>query len=185
MKAIISCILGLLVITFLNSNVLANEKFYLIGPGDVLEISVWNEPELSKKLVVPPDGVISFPLINPIKVTNLPITALRKEVTKKLAEYIPDATVTVMLLEINSLRASVIGKVKNPGEFAITLETNVLQILAKAGGLTPFASEGNIKILRQKDNKIINIPFDYGEVQKGKNLEQNIVLEAGDVVLVP
>ena len=184
MRAIISFIVGCLILS-VSFSYAATDQFYLIGPGDVLEISVWNEPDLSKKLVVPPDGVISFPLIQPIKVTNLTITALTKEVTKKLSEYIPDATVTVMLLEINSLKASVIGKVNNPGEFAITLETNVLQLLAKAGGLTPFAADGNIKILRQRNNKIINIPFDYGEVAKGKNLEQNIILEAGDVILVP
>jgi polysaccharide export outer membrane protein len=83
------------------------------------------------------------------------------------------------------LKAYVIGKVKNPGEYPISLETSVLQILAKAGGLTPFASDGNIKILRKNNNKITNIPFDYGEVENGKNLEQNIVLKVGDVVLVP
>ena len=184
MKAVLSFFIGVLILTASYSNA-ATEQFYLIGPGDVLEISVWNEPDLSKKLVVPPDGVISFPLIEPIRVTNQTITALKKEVTKKLSEYIPDATVTVMLIEINSLNASVIGKVKTPGEYPISLDTNVLQLLAKAGGLTPFASDSNIKIFRQKNNKIINIPFDYSEVEKGKNLEQNIILQAGDVVLVP
>jgi len=184
MKAIISCILGCLILTVSHSNA-ATDQFYLIGSGDVLEVSVWNEPDLSKKLIVPPDGVISFPLINPIKVTNLTITALKKAVTKRLSEYIPDATVTVLLIEINSLKAYVIGRVNNPGEFPITLKTSVLQILAMAKGLTPFASDGNIKILRYKNDKIINIPFDYGEVEKGKNLEQNIILQTGDVVLVP
>lgn len=185
MKVIISCILGFVILTISNDNTFANDNFYLIGPGDVIEISVWNEPALNKQLIVPPDGVISFPLINPIKVTNLTITALKKSVTAKISEYIPDATVNVLLLEINSLKAYVIGKVQKAGEYPITMDTTVLQILAKAGGLTPFASDGNIKILRQKNKKIINIPFDYGEVEKGKNLEQNIVLEAGDVVLVP
>ena len=90
-----------------------------------------------------------------------------------------------MLIEINSLKAYVIGKVNNPGEFSINLETTVMQILAQAGGLTPFASDGNIRILRQKNNQITNIPFDYGEVEKGKNLEQNIILHPGDVVVVP
>jgi polysaccharide export outer membrane protein len=90
-----------------------------------------------------------------------------------------------MLIEINSLKAYVIGKVGKPGEFFINQETTVMQLLAKAGGLNPFASDGNIKILRQKDNKIIKIPFDYGEVEKGKNLEQNIILQPGDVVVVP
>jgi polysaccharide export outer membrane protein len=166
MKAIFSCVIVYLILTVSYYSASAADNFYLIGPGDVLEISVWNEPDLTKKLVVPPDGVISFPLIDPIKVTNLTITALKKVVTKRLSEYVPDATVTVLLIGINSLKAYVIGKVKNPGEYPITLETSVLQILAKAGGLTPFASDGNIKILRKNNNKITNIPFNYGEVEK-------------------
>lgn len=163
----------------------AAEKIYPIGPGDVLEIAVWKDPDLSRKVVVPPDGIISFPLIDSVDVTNLSTAELKKIVTQKLSEFVPDATVTVMLIEINSLRAYVIGKVNSPGEFEINLETNVMQILAKAGGLTPFASDGNIKILRQKEDQIIKIPFDYGEVEKGKNLEQNILLQPGDVVVVP
>jgi polysaccharide export outer membrane protein len=164
---------------------LAAEKVYYIGPGDVIEISVWRDPELSKNLIVPPDGIISFPLIGSINVTHLAVPELRKIVTQKLSEFIPDATVTIMLKEINSLKAYVIGKVKKPGEFFISLETNVMQILAKAGGLTPFASDGNINILRQKSNRIIKIPFDYGEVENGKNLQQNIILQPGDVIVVP
>lgn len=163
----------------------AAEKAYHIGPGDVIEISVWKDPDLSRTLVVPPDGVISFPLIDAINVTNLTVAELRKIVTEKLSDFVPDATVTVMLTEINSLKAFVIGKVNTPGEFQITLESNVMQLLAQAGGLTPFASDGNIKILRQKGDKVTKIPFDYGEVEKGKNLEQNILLQPGDVVVVP
>ena len=123
MKAIIACILGCLIFAVSHSNA-ATDQFYLIGPGDVLEVSVWNEPDLSKRLIVPPDGVISFPLINPIKVTNLTITALKKAVTKKLSEYIPDATVTVLLIEINSLKAYVIGKVQTSGRISDYLGNN-------------------------------------------------------------
>ena len=167
------------------SNVYAAEKAYHIGPGDIIEISVWKDPDLSRMLVVPPDGIIAFPLINSIDVTHLTVDELKNILKQKLSEFIPDATVTVMLTEINSLKAYVIGKVQRSGEFPISLESNVMQILAQAGGLTPFASDGNIKILRQKGNKIIKIPFDYGEVEKGKNLEQNILLQPGDVVVVP
>ena len=169
MKVTISCILGCMILLLYSYNAFANDGYYLIGPGDVIEISVWNEPALTKKLVVPPDGVISFPLIDPVKVNNLTITALKKAVTKRLSEYIPDATVTVLLIEINSLKAYVIGKVKNAGEFSIDLKTSVLQILAKAGGLTPFAADGSIKILRLKNGKTINIPFDYGEAQSAES----------------
>jgi len=172
------------VISF-NPAALAADKPYHIGPGDVLEISVWKDPELSKQLVVPPDGNISFPLIGSIGVTDLAVPDLKKVIAQKLSEFIPDATVTVMLIEINNLKAYVIGKVNNPGEFPIQMDTNVMQILSKAGGLNPFASRGSIKILRQEGNKIVKIPFDYGEVEKGKNLEQNIILKTGDVIVVP
>ncbi len=164
---------------------LAAEKIYHLDSGDVIEISVWKDPELSRNLVVPPDGIISFPLIGSINIKRLTVPELRKIVTQKLSEFIPDATVTVMLVEINSLKAYVIGKTNNPGEFPINLETNVMQILSMAGGLNPFASKGNINILRHQDNRIIKIPFNYGQVEKGKNLEQNIILKAGDVVVVP
>lgn len=185
MKRFISGIFLCSIFIIFLSNAHAAEKIYPIGPGDVLEITVWKDPDLSRKVVVPPDGIISFPLIDSVDVTNLSTAELKKIVTQKLSEFVPDATVTVMLIEINSLRAYVIGKVNSPGEFEINLETNVMQILAKAGGLTPFASDGNIKILRQKEDQIIKIPFDYGEVEKGKNLEQNILLQPGDVVVVP
>ena len=164
---------------------LAAEKVYHLGSGDVIEISVWKDPELSRNLIVPPDGIISFPLIGSIDVTHLTVSELKKVVTQKLSEFIPDATVTIMLIEINSLKAYVIGKVNNPGEFTINLETNIMQILSMAGGLNPFASKGSINIIRQRDNRIIKIPFDYGQVEKGKNLEQNILLQSGDVVVVP
>ena len=160
-------------------------EVYRIGAGDVLEISVWKDPDLSRTVTVPPDGVISFPLVDAIKVTDLTVADLDKVVTQKLSEFVPDVTVTVMLTEINSLKAYVIGKVNNPGMYDITLNTNVMQILAQAGGLTPFASDGNIKILRQKGGIITKIPFDYGEVEKGKNIEQNILLNSGDVIVVP
>ena len=163
----------------------AADQIYYIGTGDVIEISVWKDPDLSRTVIVPPDGVISFPLIDSIRVTNLTVDDLDKVITKKLSEFVPDVTVTVMLTEINSLKAYVIGKVQTPGMYDITMDTNVMQILAQAGGLTPFASDGNIKILRKKNNQITKIPFDYGEVEKGKNLEQNIVLQPGDVVVVP
>ena len=185
MKRSLFGIISIVFIIICISNVYAAEKAYQIGPGDVIEISVWKDPDLSRTLIVPPDGIISFPLIDAINVTHLTVAELKNVVTKKLSDYVPDATVTVMLTEINSLKAYVIGKVNNPGVFPISLESNVMQILAQAGGLTPFASDGNIKILRQKGGKITKIPFDYGEVEKGKNLEQNILLQPGDVVVVP
>jgi polysaccharide export outer membrane protein len=158
---------------------------YEIAPGDALEISVWKDESLTRQLIVPPDGIISFPLVGDIDVKGLNVTKLRDILTKKLSVYVPDSTVTVMLLGANSLSAYVIGKVNKPGQFPIGMDTNVMQILAMAGGLNPFASQKDIIILRKHDDRITKIPFNYKEVKKGENLEQCIKLERGDVVVVP
>jgi len=185
MKKIGFCILFFAVFAIWNNTLLAEESTYHIGPGDILEISVWKDEALSRELVVPPDGVISFPLVGDIDVTHMTVKALREAVKERLAEYVPDATVTVMLLAINSLKAYVIGKVNKPGEFPINLDTNVMQVLSMAGGLNPFASESNIIILRQEKGTPVKIPFDYEDVEDGDNLDQNILLKRGDVVVVP
>ncbi len=163
----------------------ATDTFYTIGPGDTLEISVWRDESLSREVLVPPDGVISFPLIGDINVTGITVADLRKMVTKKLNDFVPDATVTIILKAFNSLRAYVIGKVKNPGMYPITLDTNIMQVLSMAGGLNPYASEDNIHILRQVKGKTIKIPFSYSNVVKGRHLEQNIAVLRGDVIVVP
>jgi len=177
-------IICLIVLTAVG-DVYALDSFYTIGPGDALEISVWRDESLSREVTVPPDGVLSFPLVGDINISGMTVSDLRKSVKQKLNEYVPDATVTVILKTFNSLRAFVIGKVNNPGMFPITLETNVMQILSMAGGLNPYASEGNIHILRQIKGNTIKIPFNYSDVLKGRNLEQNVILQRGDVVVVP
>jgi polysaccharide export outer membrane protein len=168
-----------------NTAILADEGKYRIGPGDVLEISVWKDESLFREISVPPDGVISYPLIGDIIGAGETVTALREAITEKLSEYVPDATVTVILKQVNSLQAYVIGKVNNPGVFPITMDTTVMQVLAMAQGLNPFASAGNIHILRRRQNVTVRIPFNYKEVEKGENYEQNIILQRGDVVVVP
>jgi polysaccharide export outer membrane protein len=182
-KVFLVSVLSLLV--FAKAFVAAAENKYQIGPGDVLEISVWKDESLSREIVVPPDGVISFPLIGDLDVKYLTVTDVRKVITKKLSEYVPDATVTVMLLKLDSLKAHVIGKVNRPGQFAITMETTVMQILSMAGGLNPFAEGNKILILRQIKNKTVKIPFNYDKIQKGEDLQQNILIQRGDVVVVP
>lgn len=158
---------------------------YTIGPGDGLEISVWKDDALSRQLIVPPDGRIAFPLVGDIDTSGMTIPQLREMVTQRLSEYVPDATVTVMLVGASSLTAYVIGKVNRPGQYPITMETNVMQILSMAGGLNPFASANKIIILRQEDGVDYKIPFKYKEIEKGENLKQNIILRRGDVVVVP
>jgi polysaccharide biosynthesis/export protein len=184
-KLTIGCLTMFIVIIFFADHAKALDLPYVIGPGDVIEISVWKDESLSRELVVPPDGVLSFALIGDIQTEFMTVDALRKKVSKLLAAYIPDATVTVILKQINSLNAYVIGKVNKPGQYGITLDTTVMQILSIAGGLNPFASEDSIHILRRKKNITIKIPFNYSQVLKGNNLEQNIVLQRGDVIVVP
>jgi len=164
---------------------LAGENTYKIGPGDSIEISVWKDEYLTRQIIVPPDGVIAFPLIGDIDVTDLTVPELRDIVSKKVKEFVTDATTTVMILSANSMTAYVVGKVNQPGKFPITMKTNVMQILAMAGDLNAFASPGSIIILREEKGKQIKLPFDYDDVKKGKRLEQNITLKRGDVVVVP
>jgi polysaccharide export outer membrane protein len=160
------------------------EPFY-VGPGDVLEVSVWRDENLSRELIVTPDGILSFPLIGDVKVANMSVAEIRDIITKRLSEFIPDASVAVIVKEIHSLKVYVIGQVKNPGAFPINQETRVMQVLAMAQGLTPFAAERDIHILRYSDKGTQKIGFDYKEVLKGNNLEQDIVLKRGDVIVVP
>ncbi len=174
-----------LLLVIANAVALAAESTYQIGPGDILEISVWKDESLTRELVVPPDGIMSFPLIGDLDVKYLTVTDVRKAITKKLSEYVPDATVSVILLNLNSLKAYVIGKVHKPGQYAITMETSVMQILSMAGGINPFADGNKILILRQINNKTVKIPFNHDQVMKGENLQQNILIQRGDVVVVP
>ncbi len=158
---------------------------YRIGPEDVLEISVWREEGLRKEVLVRPDGGISFPLAGDLQAAGKTVAELQREVAKRIEEYIPDAVVTVALLKVMGNKIFVIGRVNKPGEYATGRYVDVLQALAMAGGLTPYAAENDIKVLRKVQGKDMVFPFEYAKVQKGEQLEQNITLRGGDVVVVP
>jgi len=158
---------------------------YLLGPEDAIEISVWKEPELTKQLIIRPDGKISYPLIGEIQAAGRTVKELREEISKKLEKFVTDAQVTVLLLKAQHYKIYVVGKVQKPGEFVAGRPVTVMQALAMAGGLTPFASPGKIVILRKSGDQEQTLPFNYKEVARGRNLEQNRVLLPGDVVVVP
>ena len=158
---------------------------YLLGPEDAVEISVWKEPELTKQLVVRPDGKITYPLIGEVKAEGLTVNEMQKEISKRLEKYVTDANVTVILLKAQHYKIFVTGKVNRPGDFIVGRPTNVMQAIAMAGGLTPFASPGSIVVLRQVGGKEEVYPFNYNQVARGRSLEQNRTLEPGDVVVVP
>jgi polysaccharide biosynthesis/export protein len=158
---------------------------YTIGPGDVLDISVWKDEALTKSLVVLPDGKISFPLIGEFMVGGKTVTQIKGEIEAKIVRYVPDVILSVDVRQINSMIVYVIGKVNSPGRFVMNGNLNVLQALASAGGLNPFAKKGEIKVFRQEGDRTVIHPFDYDDVAAGKNLSQNIPLKRGDVIVVP
>lgn len=158
---------------------------YEIGPEDLLEISVWREKDLQREVLVRPDGWMTFPLIGNVQAAGKTTEKLQNEITAKLKKYIPDPVVSVTVKKINGLKVFVLGKVGKPGEYVVGRYVDVLQALTLAGGLTPFAKEGDIKILRKMNGKEKVIPFDYSQVKRGQRLEQNIQLKSGDVVMVP
>jgi len=169
------------------STLTAKEKdaSYLIGTEDILEISVWKDPELTKQVVVRPDGRISFPLIGEVEAGGHTVKSLEDELKKKISEYVPDAMLTVMVIQVNSIKIYVTGKVARPGEYRLGRAINVMQALSLAGGLSAFADADSILILRSEKSSQNKIPFNYKEVKKGGKLEQNIMLETGDVIVVP
>ena len=166
------------------TNLAVDVSKYLVGPEDVLEISVWKEKDLTREVLVRPDGRLSFPLAGEIEAAGHTAMEIQDEITNRIKKYMPDPVVTVLITKLNGYKIYVIGQVNKPGLYAIGRYLDVMQALAMAGGLTPFASENNIRILRRENGKNIVIPFEYGSVKKGNDLEQNIVLRSDDVVVV-
>ena len=158
---------------------------YTINPGDLLEISVWKEPDLQRQVLVRPDGAFSFPLSGDIVAEGRTVEDVRQEITAQLETFIPDLVVTVTVAEIRGNKIFVIGQVNTPGEFVVNPRVDVIQALSIAGGMTPFAQVNNIKILRRRNGQQRIQNFRYSDIIKGEDLEQNILLEVGDVVLVP
>lgn len=163
----------------------AGEVPYTLNPGDVLTISVWKEDGLEREVVVLPDGKIAFPLVGHILAAGLTPESLQTAMAEKLAPYIPEPVITVSVKQTAGNFVYVVGQVRQPGAFPINGIVDVMQALSLAGGLTPFASTGNIVILRREGNQQRSIAFDYGEVEDGGALDSNIELRPGDVVVVP
>ena len=158
---------------------------YVIGPGDVLSISVWKEEGMQQEVLVKPDGGITFPLAGEINASGMTTVELTQTLVTKLKRYIPNPNVTVSVLQTVSNKIYVIGKVNRPGEFITSSYMDVLQALTLAGGLTPYADSDDIKIIRRTKSKRIIFEFDYDEVVSGDNMDMNIILKAGDTVVVP
>ncbi len=158
---------------------------YRIGPEDVLFISVWKEKDLERKVLVRPDGGISFPLVGDMQVSGRTPLEVQDEIRSRLQRYVPDAEVTVSVDKISGYTVFVLGEVNKPGQFTLGRYVDVVQALTLAGGLTPYASERNMQILRRQDGREVTFAFDFRDIKRGRQLEQNIILQSGDVVVVP
>lgn len=175
-----------LLLMLLLSPLLEATEAYLIQPGDVLQVSVWKEPDLQGEVLVRPDGGLSFPLAGDLDTRGLSVEGLTGELKKRLARYIPDPVVTVAVKQAGGNRIYVLGKVNRPGEFPLVGPIDVMQALSLAGGTTPFADVNAITILR-RDSKLSQqvLHFRYSDIERGKALEQNVLLLSGDTVIVP
>jgi polysaccharide export outer membrane protein len=157
----------------------------VIGPADMLDISVWKEPDVSRAVPVRPDGKISLPLIDDVQAAGQTPVQLAGLVTEKLTKYLKAPQVTIIVTQINSQRVFVVGEVPRVGALPLLPGMTALQALASAGGFTPFADMKKIRIVRTHNGKQIEYPFNYREVLKGEKSEQNIKLEPGDMIVVP
>jgi polysaccharide export outer membrane protein len=163
----------------------SSDSTYIIGASDELNISVWNQAQLTLNVPVRPDGMISLPLINDVLAAGRTPAQLRVTITEKLTKFVNEPQVTVIVTAMNSQRVYVLGQVIRAGAFPMFPGMTVLQAISSAGGLATFAAESRIVVLRTENGKQIRLPFNYKDVVNGKNAEQNIVLKAGDTVVVP
>jgi len=167
------------------SNHISDLPAYVIRPNDLLEIFVWGEPVISRKVLVRPDGRISLPLVQDLRASGLTPVELKEQVENQLEEYVDSPNVTVIVEAINSYKVYIIGEVQTPGGIVPEKPITVLQALTLAGGFAQYANESAISIVRTSGNEHLVFEFNYKDVIKGKTPEQNIVLRSGDVVVVP
>ncbi len=158
---------------------------YRIGPEDVLQISVWKEDDLDREVLVRPDGGISYPLVGDVQVSGRTPVEVQDEIGQRIARFIPDAEVTVAVDKVSGYTVFVLGEVNEPGQFTLGRYVDVVQALTLAGGTTPYASDRNIRVLRRQDGREVTYEFDFRDIERGRSLEQNILLQSGDVVVVP
>ena len=158
---------------------------YVIGAQDVLDINVWKEPDVSRIVPVRPDGKISLPLLNDVQAAGLTPAQLAAQITESLKKYVTNPQVTVIVTTINSQRVYILGEVTRPGAFPLIPGMSVLQALSSAGGFTQFAKVKSIFVRRLENGKETKFPFNYKDVISGKKPEQDILLKAGDTIVVP
>ena len=159
---------------------------YVIGPEDVLQVSVWKNETLSRVVPVRPDGKISLPLLHDVQASGLTAMQLRDKISRALGEFMPNPEVSVIVTDVRSFRVSVMGEVQRPGVLLLKSSTTVLEAIAMAGGFRDFASPSKIVVVRKDPNgQTQKIPFNYNRAIKNGETEDNLYLKTGDVIVVP
>ncbi len=163
---------------------------FLLGPEDVLNVTIWKNQDLSREVVVRPDGMISMPLVGDIQATGLTANLLAKRIAERLTEYLASPIVFVQVKDVNSYFIYVMGEVAKPGKYSLKSYANVMQGISLAGGFTPYAKKNRIKVLRvmadgSSGKHQVEIPVQYDEILKGNAVPGNFFLRIGDVIVVP
>lgn len=170
--------------TIVMSPVAESMADYTIGPGDILEISVWKDEAMSRQVVVLPDGTINFPLVGRFAAGGKSVVQLKAEMEKKISRFVPEPDLTIIVQQVNSMVVYVVGKVNRPGHIPLNRNISVLQALSMAGGLNIFADPQDIRIVRKDQSGTLIIPFNYKAVTEDNMMEGNIQLQRGDVIVV-
>jgi polysaccharide export outer membrane protein len=185
------CVALFFAVTLAGGTVFASQSFlepgeaYLVGLGDVLEIQVWNEADLSRTVNVRLDGVISLPLVGDVTVVGKPIPEITQVLEKRYGDLIEEPTVTVILTESRSRKYYLIGQVAQPGEFPLDSPISLLQAIARGGGFSEWAKKDRVGVVRRQSGKDSILKFNYETFVKGENLQQNFLIEPGDTIVVP
>jgi polysaccharide export outer membrane protein len=166
------------------ARVVESPDAFRIGPEDVLDVQVWKNEELSRVVPVRPDGMISLPLVNDIRASGLTAVELRQQITERLSEFVPSPEVSVMVREVHSVKVAVLGAVRMPGHYEVKSASTVLDLIARAQGLTEFADRGRIVVLRQDGGETRRIPFNYRKVAEASD-QDNFYVRPGDIIVVP
>ncbi len=158
---------------------------YVIGQGDVLEVLVWRNEQLSRQVVVRPDGQISLPLLQDLQAEGLTVLELKNEITRRFSEYVVNPRVTVIVSELTSYKVNVLGRVVTPGVYPITGKTTLVEAISMAGGFTEWANKRKITVITHQGGREKKIKVNYKKIISGKDPSQNIILQRGDTIIVP
>mgnify|MGYP005831943889 CR=1 FL=1 len=163
----------------------APPETYVIGPEDVLEISVWQNQDLSRTVTVRPDGRISLPLVNDIQAAGLTPEELKNQIAARLKPYVELPNVAVIVQQINSWRIYLQGEVRSPGVYPLRSQTRISQAIAMAGGFTEFAKKGKIRVVRKTRGATEFIDVNYNNILSSKSVQDDIYLKPGDTIIIP